>query len=82
MKIKIADGIKTFRELMQEEKKEHKHHYRYVCVECGRVNTCKCPAPKVEIKGICELCEEGIPKNISPEERLAISLKRTMSEKN
>jgi hypothetical protein len=66
--------LKTFRELENEahSKGEH-HHYRYHCAKCGKTETCRCPAPKTDIVGICPFCEEGIPND--GRDRLHESLK-------
>jgi hypothetical protein len=78
MKItKVATGPrKTFKELMEVAAAEgHSHHYRYVCVECGTTETCRCPAPKTEVEGVCQLCEAGIPKDLPSKERWDAFLK-------
>jgi len=61
------EKIEKWSDLKKKEDPNHKHHYRYECVKCGNVQTCRCRAPKTTIEGICEVCtgehdSEGNPK--------------------
>ena len=57
-----SEKLLTFYQIEEKGGKEHVHHWRKTCVRCGDVETCRCSAPKVDVKGICPCCceKEGI----------------------
>jgi len=52
----LLGSVKTFGQISSEGGKEHRHHWRKTCVECGGVETCRCSAPKVAVTGLCFDC--------------------------
>ena len=54
------EEIKTFQEIRdREDPKGLNHNLTLECVYCGRVQTCRCSAPKRHFKGICETCKKS-----------------------
>jgi len=48
----------TYGQIMESGGKEHEHHWKNTCPECGRVQTCRCSAPKEHVQGLCYYCCE------------------------
>jgi hypothetical protein len=53
----------TFYQISDKYEKDHAHHIKKLCVECGTIHTCRCMAKKTEIKGICGDCCERLGIN-------------------
>ena len=71
------EEIKTFQEIRdREDPKGLNHNLTLECVYCGRVQTCRCSAPKRHFKGICETCTKVPLKEWGPEEDTITKVKK------
>lgn len=61
---KRAQEKPSFNQIREKAEKHGLHHHlKLVCDKCGLVETCRCPAEKTEVHGICWDCEHGTPKD-------------------
>jgi hypothetical protein len=52
-------SLRPWREIREQyDDKEHRHHLRLVCDNCGNEETCRCSSPKTTEHGICFECGE------------------------